>query len=54
MPKPIGTCFFVNDLTREELNEAVIAHKAICATLPREGAGIDAYIGTEEAEMVAV
>ncbi len=54
MPKPIGTCFFVNDLTREELDEAVAAHKHICAKLPRSGAGIDAYIGTEEVEMVGV
>lgn len=54
MPKPIGTCFFVNDLTRSELDEAVAAHKQICATLPRSGAGIDAYIGTEEVEMATV
>ncbi|MBW4605413.1 MAG: sedoheptulose 7-phosphate cyclase [Calothrix sp. FI2-JRJ7] len=54
MPKPIGTCFFVNDLTREELDEAVAAHRDICAKLPREGAGVDAYIGTEEMEMVTV
>ncbi|BAZ13018.1 3-dehydroquinate synthase [Calothrix sp. NIES-4071] len=54
MPKPIGTCFFVNDLTRSELDEAVAAHKQICANLPRSGAGIDAYIGTEEVEMAPV
>jgi demethyl-4-deoxygadusol synthase len=54
MPKPIGTCFFVNDLTREELNSSVAAHRQICATLPREGAGVDAYIGTEEVEMATV
>jgi demethyl-4-deoxygadusol synthase len=54
MPKPIGTCFFVNDLTRQELDEAVETHKQICATLPRQGAGIDAYIGTEEVETLAV
>lgn len=54
MPKPIGTCFFVNDLTRSELDEAVAFHKDICAKLPRSGAGIDAYIGTEEMEMVTV
>ncbi|MBF2066301.1 MAG: sedoheptulose 7-phosphate cyclase [Calothrix sp. C42_A2020_038] len=54
MPRPIGTCFFVNDLTREELDSSVAAHKQICATLPRAGAGVDAYIGTEEVEMVGV
>jgi 3-dehydroquinate synthase len=46
MPKPIGECFFVNDLTREELDAALIDHKRICATYPRQGAGIDAYVGS--------
>ncbi|AFZ13246.1 3-dehydroquinate synthase [Crinalium epipsammum PCC 9333] len=50
MPRPIGTCFFVNDLTREELKQALADHKRICATYPRGGDGIDAYVGTEEAE----
>jgi 3-dehydroquinate synthase len=48
MPKPIGECFFVNDLTREELDAALIDHKRICATYPRQGAGIDAYVGSVE------
>jgi 3-dehydroquinate synthase len=48
MPKPIGECFFVNDLTREELDAALIDHKRICATYPRSGAGIDAYVGSVE------
>jgi len=51
MPRPIGTCFFVNDLTREELKQALADHKRICATYPRGGDGIDAYVGTEEAEL---
>ncbi|MFB2938812.1 sedoheptulose 7-phosphate cyclase [Aerosakkonemataceae cyanobacterium BLCC-F154] len=52
MPKPIGTCFFVNDLTREELEAAVADHKRICATYPRAGAGVDAYVQSEEPELV--
>lgn len=48
MPKPIGQCFFVNDLTREELDAALIDHKRICADYPRGGAGIDAYVGSVE------
>ncbi len=51
MPRPIGTCFFVNDLTREELKQALADHKRICATYPRGGDGIDAYVGSEEAEL---
>ncbi|MBW4638405.1 MAG: sedoheptulose 7-phosphate cyclase [Gloeocapsa sp. UFS-A4-WI-NPMV-4B04] len=46
MPKPIGECFFVNDLTREELEAALTEHKRICAEYPRAGAGIDAYVGS--------
>lgn len=46
MPKPIGECFFVNDLTREELDAALAEHKRICAEYPRAGAGIDAYVGS--------
>lgn len=52
MPKPIGECFFVNDLTREELDAAIIDHKRICATLPRAGAGIDAYVRSVDQNLV--
>lgn len=52
MPKPIGECFFVNDLTREELDAALDDHKRICATYPRAGAGIDAYVGSSEQTLV--
>lgn len=44
MPRPIGECCFVNDLTREELDAALAEHKQICASHPRAGAGIDAYV----------
>ena len=43
VPKPIGTCFFVNDFTREELADAVAAHKEICKNYPRAGEGVDVY-----------
>ncbi len=51
MPKPIGECFFVNDLTREELEAAVVEHKRLCATYPRAGAGIDAYVSSDEQDI---
>ncbi|MBD2744706.1 sedoheptulose 7-phosphate cyclase [Coleofasciculus sp. FACHB-1120] len=50
MPRPIGSCFFANDLTREELEEALVEHKGLCATYPRGGAGIDAYVESEQVE----
>lgn len=52
MPKPIGECFFVNDLTRAELDAVVGEHKRLCATYPRAGAGIDAYVGSDEQSLV--
>lgn len=52
MPRPIGKCFFVNDLTPEELQAALNDHKQICATYPRAGAGIDAYVGSKEQNLV--
>lgn len=45
MPRPIGECFFVNDLTREELDAALHQHKYLCAAYPRSGEGVDAYVG---------
>lgn len=48
VPRPIGTCSFVNDLTREELESAIADHKRLCADYPRAGAGIDAYVGSSE------
>lgn len=48
MPRPIGECFFVNNLTREELDIALIEHKHLCTAYPRAGAGVDAYVGERE------
>lgn len=48
VPHPIGTCYFVNDLTQAELHAALQEHKHLCAAYPRAGAGIDAYVGGNE------
>ena len=48
VPRPIGQCFFINDLTREELDTALNEHKRLCATYPRAGAGVDAYVGSDD------
>lgn len=52
MPRPIGECFFVNDLTREELDAAIADHKGICAEYPRAGAGVDGYVGSYQQDLV--
>ncbi|MEH1863472.1 MAG: sedoheptulose 7-phosphate cyclase [Nostoc sp.] len=54
MPRPIGECFFVNDLTREELDAALAEHKRLCAKYPRGGEGVDAYIESQEAQLLGV
>ncbi len=54
VPNPIGTCYFINDLTYEELEEALADHKRICADYPRGGEGVDAIIATEAEEPALV
>ncbi len=56
MPRPIGSCCFVNDFTREELEEALIEHKQLCQAYPRGGDGIEAYMSAEqlESELIGV
>jgi demethyl-4-deoxygadusol synthase len=43
VPRPIGTCHFVNDLGADELAETLEAHRALCGDLPRRGLGVDAF-----------
>lgn len=45
VPRPIGTCAFVSDLTREELEQALVAHHEVCRSYPRGGAGEDVFTG---------
>jgi demethyl-4-deoxygadusol synthase len=45
MPRPIGTCHFVDDLTLDELTEALATHEQRCAEYPRGGHGLDAFTG---------
>lgn len=52
VPRPIGTCFFVNDFTQEELEEGLVEHKNLCAEYDRNGEGIEAYMGMEEPKLL--
>lgn len=52
VPRPIGECFFINDFTREELEAALDEHQQLCQTYPRQGAGVDAYIGSTQPDLV--
>jgi 3-dehydroquinate synthase len=44
VPRPIGRCFFVNDLTPDELESVLSAHKALCREMPRGGDGEDVFV----------
>ena len=48
-PRPIGECFFMNDLTRGELDKALLVHREICQDYPRRGDGEDMYLWSEKA-----
>ncbi|BAZ23700.1 3-dehydroquinate synthase [Kalymmatonema gypsitolerans NIES-4073] len=52
MPRPIGSCFFVNDLTRDELAAALSEHKHLCKTYPRGGDGVEQYPDAHQPELV--
>lgn len=39
VPRPIGSCFFMNDLPMAELDQALALHKELCAQYPRSGDG---------------
>jgi demethyl-4-deoxygadusol synthase len=49
-PNPIGSCVFMNDLTRAELDRVLVVHREICQKFPREGDGQDMYLVLEKTE----
>jgi 3-dehydroquinate synthetase len=49
VPHPIGSCDFLNDLTRDELEQTLVAHKEICRAYPRGGDGVDMFMTPEHA-----
>lgn len=48
VPRPIGTCHFVNDLTVDELGRILEVHRSVCASYPRAGEGVDQYTSPEQ------
>lgn len=55
VPCPIGTCTFMNDLTRAELDAGLQAHRELCQSYPRQGEGVEMYMKLEapETELLA-
>lgn len=48
VPNPIGTCTFLNDVTRKEMNAALKRHKQLMKEYPRNGEGIEAYVDASD------
>lgn len=48
VPKPLGTCHFVNDLTVEDLVRVLGVHKELAAGYPRGGEGVEQYTAPEQ------
>ncbi|HEY0718300.1 MAG TPA: sedoheptulose 7-phosphate cyclase [Streptosporangiaceae bacterium] len=45
VPRPLGTCHFVSDLSEEELDEALAIHREVCRGYPRGGTGEEMFTG---------
>jgi 3-dehydroquinate synthetase len=43
IPDPIGQCRFLNDVTVDELSDALTLHKKLCLELERGGDGLDMF-----------
>ena len=48
VPHPIGSCIFINDVSGEELNEALRRHKALMKEYPRNGEGLEAFVDASD------
>jgi len=46
VPMPIGSCHFMNDLTRSNLEQYLTTHKEICSHYPRGGEGEEMYLSS--------
>jgi demethyl-4-deoxygadusol synthase len=47
VPHPIGSCSFINDLTRAKLDQILVIHKEICRGYARNGDGEDMFMSLE-------
>ncbi|KAL4874227.1 putative 3-dehydroquinate synthase [Aspergillus karnatakaensis] len=48
VPSPLGSHKFLNDVSREEMVEALRVHKTIMKGYPRQGAGVEAYVDASD------
>lgn len=48
MPSPLGQCVFLNDVTHEQMAEALVKHKELMKNYPRNGEGLDAFVDSSD------
>jgi len=48
VPSPLGNCVFLNDVSFEEMNNALKRHKEIMKSYPRQGAGLEAFVDSSD------
>lgn len=48
IPYPLGKCTFLNDVTINDMNEALRLHKDIVKSFARNGEGIDAFVDSSD------
>lgn len=48
MPSPLGSCQFLNDVTHEDMCEALRKHKELMKQYPREGMGLEAFVDSSD------
>lgn len=48
VPNPLGQCTFLNDVSKEEMLDALRTHKALMKEYPRQGEGLEAYVDSSD------
>ncbi|TGO45128.1 hypothetical protein BOTNAR_0697g00020 [Botryotinia narcissicola] len=48
VPNPLGSCTFLNDVSAEEMNQALHRHKELMKEYPRNGEGLEAFVDASD------
>lgn len=48
VPSPLGSCVFINDVSMDEMYDALRAHKKLMKTYPRNGEGLEAFVDASD------
>lgn len=48
VPAPLGSCVFLNDVSAQEMNDALRKHKEVMKGFPRNGEGLEAFVDASD------